>query len=374
MKKRKKVLIYGLYDWDNLGDDLMMFCINSELKKKNIEARFIKSHNNNYFDEKYIYEENLQTDKICDNKLVNSLLKFWQVFKFNPKKQDYDALIFMGGGYINRSIGSGFGKLIYIYLLKRKFKKKQVFFSGQTVGPVNNFIDKIMLKKIYNHANVYVREKDSYNLLYSLGIKCTLSGDDAFLLKEVKDSLIDKDYFIVNFKSFYGYDYLFDNFKKVIVNIAKEKKLKVALLPFRNINTYDEYKIHQQLKELLIKENIEVELLEIRKVNDLISYIKNCRFMIGTAYHFVTLGIFLNKKIYTGYIGKYYQTKIEGIINLTNYSNVECYNLEKDGFSKILDNINKNNQKDNQNDTVEGIKKAVYDEWNNITNSILKDK
>lgn len=365
----KKVLIYGLYDWDNLGDDLMMYCVKNKLEENNITPYFVRSHNDNYFDESYRYENSLQTDKISNNKIKNAILKFWQVFTFNPNKNNYDSIIFMGGGYINRSIGSGYGKLIYILLLKRKFKKMNIFFTGQTSGPINNFIDRILLKQIYKKATVYVREKNSYCLLKKIGINSLLAGDDAFLLNYSGIKKTKKDYFIVNFKSFSGYDNLFNKFQHLIINVARQRKLKVILIPFRNIDSYDEYRIHVKLKKILEKEKIEVELFKSKKVDELISCINNSKFMIGTAYHFLTLGILLNKTIFTGYVGKYYKNKIQGIIDLTEYKNVRCYDLEKEDLSQMEKDALKEIKKDNSN-KVESVKRDVSNEWDYVIKKI----
>lgn len=371
----KKVLIYGLYDWNNLGDDIMMYAIRNKLQLNNIQPYFISGHHDNYFNEKYVYENKLQTDKISKNKLLNSFLKFWQVLTFNPTKEKYDSIIFMGGGYINRSIGSGYGKLIYIYILKKKFSKKNIFFTGQTVGPINNKIDNFLIKHIYKNAKVYVREKYSQDLLNSLNVKNKLCGDDAFLLNtDLINNNKTKKYFVVNFKIFFGYENLFDNFYEMILKVAKEKKLSIVLIPFRNKEQYEEYRIHLKLKEKLEKEKINVSVFEFRDVNKLLECISNSEFMIGTAYHFLTLGILLKKRIYTGYIGEYYKTKIEGVIKLNNYDDAICYDLTNAKFIEMTNNILNFKNKINLKNSVNSIVKNVNIEWNNIIDNINGEK
>lgn len=316
----KKVLIYGLYDWNNLGDDLMMFCINNKLKEKNIEPYFIKSHQDNYFKFERKYDNTLYLDKKYKNRFLDAFSKIIQLLKFFRKKNEYEALIFMGGGYINRSIGSGYGKLIYMFVLKKIFniKNKKVYFTGQTVGPIFNVIDKFFIKHIYSNAKVFVRENNSYNLLKQINIKSELTGDDAFLINSItcnEQSTKKEKYILVNYKYFYGYENIFDDYIKLIKKIANKSGYNIVLIPFRNKKEYKEYYYHEKIKKILEINNIKVRILETSNVFEIMEYFKNAELVIGTAYHCVVLALINNTKIYCGYIGEYYKIKMTGILD-----------------------------------------------------------
>lgn len=376
----KKVLIYGVYDWNNLGDDLMMYAISNKLQSsKCLEPYFIKSHGDNYFDFDREYDLNLFLDCRFENVFLNKIFQFFNLLTFSLKKNDYDALIFMGGGYINRITGSGYGKLIYIFLLKTAFKlkKKKVFFTGQTVGPIKNSLDVFLIKKIYKDCKVVVRETYSKEFLDFLKVNCELVGDDAFLLNEASEVSCSKKekYVIVNYKLFTGYENLVPEFAEVIKKIYFEHNLLIKLLPFRNDN-YEEFNYHKELFEILKKSNIKVELCQTTSVQEVLDIFKNCEFVLATAYHAVVLGLMHNKRVYCGYIGEYYKTKIKGISQFYNEDRCRIYDFkDKEAFKKLLSDVSCKKSVDlSKEETTKKIKKEVNTEWDKIIGDILDEK
>lgn len=373
---KKKVLIYGLYDWCNLGDDLMMYEINNKIIEKNIIPFFIQNDNDNYFNFEKKYDSNLLINKKSEKSYFNKILKYFKLLKLLVRKNEYDALIFMGGGYINRSIGSGYGRLVYIYLLKTifKFQGKKVYFTGQTVGPINNKLEKMIIKKIYKKADVTVREKKSKKLLDELNIKNSLVGDDAYLsYNTFADKSIAEKFIIVNYKDFSGYEGIKNDFEKFLINVYNKTKLKIVLVPFRKGDKYSEYKIHKQFLKNLKEKGVNVELFEtdsVEKLNDLFA---SCEFVIATAYHAVVLGLKNNKKVYTGYVGKYYQTKMEGITSFYKNSSYKLYNLTNTNiFNTILDEINSYDVENNKISL--RIHNCVVNNWDRILMEINDEK
>lgn len=369
---KKKVLIYGLYDWCNLGDDLMMYEINKKITNENISPFFIRNDDDNYFSFKKKYDKNLFLNKKVKQKFFNKILKYYELIKLCFKRVDYDALIFMGGGYINRSIGSGYGRLIYIYLLKTifMFKGKKVYFTGQTVGPINNKLEKLIIKKIYNKADVAVRESKSEAILNDLNINNKLVGDDAYLsyFNASKKDVVDK-FIIVNYKDFVGYENIKGEFENFLIEVYKKTKFKIVLVPFRKGNKYNEYKIHKYFLKNLTIRGVKAELFETNNITELNDKFSTCEFVIATAYHAVVLGLKNNKKVYTGFIGDYYQTKIEGITNFYDSSCYELYNLaNKKSFCKYLDKIDLYNI-DSKNISLK-IHNNVLNNWNRILKEI----
>ncbi len=369
--EKKKVLIYGLYDWCNLGDDLMMYEINKKMLEANILPFFIRNDNDNYFDFDKKYDNNLFLNKRSKNPILNKFLKYYQLLKLLVRKNDYDALIFMGGGYINRSIGSGYGRLIYILLLKNIFKiqKKKVYFTGQTVGPINNNREKFIIKKIYNKSDVSVREKNSEKILNELDIKNNLIGDDAYLsYGKFNNESCNEKYIIVNYKDFTGYESIKDEFEKFLFQVYNKTKLKIVLIPFRKGKKYSEYIIHKQFANDLKNRGINVELFETDSVEKLNELFAQCEFVVATAYHAVVLGLKNNKKVYTGFIGKYYQTKIEGITSFYDNSSYKLYDLSTNNiFDTILNEINMDIVENNK------VSVKIHNDVNNNWNRILKE-
>ena len=85
---------------------------------------------------------------------------------------------------------------------------------------------------------------------------------------------------------------------------------------------------------------INVELFETDSVEKLNELFAQCEFVVATAYHAVVLGLKNNKKVYTGFIGKYYQTKIEGITSFYDNSSYKLYDLSTNNiFDTILNEI-----------------------------------
>lgn len=374
--KKKKILIYGLYDWCNLGDDLMMYEINKVIQKKGVMPFFIKNDDDNYFKFEREYDNKLFLSKKSKNPFFNKFLKYYELFRLILRKKDYDALIFMGGGYINRLIGSGYGRLIYIYLLKTIFVRqgKKVYFTGQTVGPIYNNLERFMIKKIYTKADVSVREEESEKILNKLKINNYLIGDDAYLNYEIlNDKKYNKKFIIVNYKDFTGYDGLRDDFEQFLFEVYSKTQLKIVLIPFRKGEKYSEYKIHKQFVKDLNNKGVDVELVETDSIKEINRLFAQCEFVIATAYHAVVLGLKNNKKVYTGFVGKYYQTKIEGIANFYDRSNYKIYDLSENNiFEIILQEIN--NDKVKKNNISLNLHNRVSANWNRILKEINDEK
>lgn len=374
---QKKVLIYGLYDWCNLGDDLMMYAINEKLKNKGIMPFFIRNNNDNYFNFERDYDNELSSGSSITNHLMNKIICYFKVLKLFFKN-DYDCLIFMGGGYINRAIGSGYGKLLYILLLKLafSFKRKKIYFTGQSVGPLYNKIDSFLIKKIYSKSIVSVRENVSFQLLNDLKIKSTFVGDDAFLLDLPKTVFrkYEKKYIIVNFKDFSEYSSIKNSFLELLKKNYRKNGYKIVLVPFRKGTCYNEYLIHKSFENELKEQGIDVELFETASVDELLEIFARCEYVIATAYHAVVLGLMSNKKVFTGYIGEYYKMKIEGITSFYSPLSYNVYNMKNSSvFDYMLKECNKKYNVKNQNIT-NRLHENVNDYWDKIVRKIENEK
>lgn len=368
----KKVLVYGAYDLDNLGDDYMMYQIDTKLKKSDIIPVYLKVKNRiNYFK-----MNNYETIDIFKGK--NKLEKFFNILKefFSSNNiKDIDALIFMGGGYTNENFGMA--NLIKMLLITLIFKsrKKKVIFTGQTVGPYKTNLFKLILKKIYKSASkVFVREEYSNILLDSLNIKNELSGDDAYLTLENLEN--DKNFdekencIIYNYKDFKGYENYKDDYFNMLLNIAIESKFKIKIIPFRSEENSNEYKINYELYTYLKNNNIDVEFIVERDINEFQKIFKKSKYVVGTAYHSIVLGLIFNCLPYSAYCGDYYKMKINGILKWYNYDDKNCIDISNINNNNFL--VIENEFKDNLNRQTK-ITKKISNNVSNAWNEIIKD-
>ena len=291
-----KVLIYGAYGMDNLGDDFMVECIKSKIKKNNIKPVLFKRNNEKYYfncieEEKYFFP--LEIRYKSKFKKIKETIKW--IFNTNLHKE-YKALIFMGGGYINEQFG--IKNLIRIYLLCLKHRKNNIYFTGQSVGPYKSFLGKILIKQIYMFGDkIAVREKTSSTYLSKEKIEHKLIGDDAFLFCYDGREKSNAKYVIFNCKDFKNYDTYKNNYFNFLLGVSRKCKNKVLIIPFRSEVNSNEYKINLELFNFLKMNKIDCLFVVEKDLNKFIDYYFSSNLTIGTAYHSIVLGLIANKEL-----------------------------------------------------------------------------
>lgn len=358
----------------------MMFLINQKLISNNVDPYFFQNdQKDNYFSFSRNYDLNFPISNLNFKAKIKTYFKVLK--KFFSKDLEYDAIIFMGGGYINRSIGSGYGRLLYIFLLKKLFisKGKKVYFTGQTSGPIQSKIDSFLIKHIYINSTIYTRESKSQELLENLKIKSELTGDDAFLYYQKLATTAKKTsrkYIIVNFKDFKDYNIFDEKMVQMVIEISKELDYDIVLLPFRNIEKYEEYKIHVNIMKKMKNSDINVNLFLTDSVEEIMSLYSQCSFVISTAYHAIVLGLIHNKYVFSGYLGEYYKTKIQGITGFYKKENYKIFDLDKsNSFTYMKESILKNyNKKINNTIVNEKLSLKVNTEWEKIIKEVQNEK
>ena len=370
----KNVLIYGVYDFDNLGDDYMVAVIDEYLKSKKINPIYINNSTiNNYFNLAIKREFELPFNKKYKNKIIKlfEIMK-WYFHKNNIK--NIDSLIFMGGGYTSESFGTR--NLLNLLLLCKKFKSKKIFFTGQTVGPVYKRLNMYLIKKIYKSGSaIFVRETKSQKFLASLGIKSKLVGDDAFLTNYCVKRDKAKDYIVYNYKDFKTYENYKKEYFKILLRFAKEKKMKVLVIPFRSSKGADEYKCNYELYTFLKSNGINTEFVVEKSINNFQEILSNSKIVIGTAYHSIVLGLIFNNKVFSYYNGKYYKQKIEGILDWFNLSKTNCEPMNNilSSYNKMCSSIEELDIKSNEK-IVKNIHTNVTKTWDYIIKCIIENK
>lgn len=367
----KKVLIYGAYGMDNLGDDYMMKCIDEKLLSEGLQPIYFKrNHESYYFEDcknKEMYEFPLELKyKSKLRKIIQTLKWYWKT----DDLKEIDALIFMGGGYINEQFG--IENIIKLYILTKKFKNKKIYFTGQSVGPVYSKFGKKIIKKIYESANaISVRETVSYDYLKKIGLKVNLVGDDAFLDKSFNDvQKAKKKHIIFNCKDFDKYEDFKESYFEFLLKIAKKEKDNIIIMPFRSSRNSNEYKINKELANYLEENEIVCNFVVNRDFSSFNDLFHNARFVVGTAYHSIVLGLKNNSKVFSFYSGDYYKMKIEGILDWYDISK-KCSKDMKNIKNVDLD-ILENYDSNVTPDITKKIQKSVDEFWNKIIKEVLE--
>lgn len=361
----KKILVYGAYGFDNLGDDLMLECVKRKVISKGYIPVFFKRYAQKfYFEQNYDNWYNFPAFSKFKNKLLTVInIIIWFFFS---KVNEFDSIIFMGGGYTNETFG--LRNLLQIYLLCLKFKRKKIYFTGQTVGPYNSWLGKFLTKKIYKMGRkVGLRETYSADLLDELGVQYNMIGDDAFLLQK-KVSHVKKDIVIFNIKNFKDYSTYFETFSNFLLNYAKlllSENLKIYIIPFCSDKNSTEYEINYNLYQLLKENKVNCKFFVEKDFDKFVDMFSHAKIVIGSAYHSIVLGSIFNSDVYSFYDGVYYEHKIKGILKWFNYDISRCVKFSE------LKNINDIptipcKLKKNQLNIVDNISNDVNSFWDNI--------
>lgn len=366
----KKILLFGAYSYNNLGDDLILLLVNRLIKRKEtMPLVFNRYSMNDFFTNNYNFLDNAVFDVKLNRKKIKRILKI----KFE-KIKSIDALFFIGGGYSNEKFG--IMNLIKMNIIAKKYSKANVpiYFFGQTIGPTTSNIGYKLLGKIYSKGKkVYVREK--YSMKYfNNKINTELVGDDAYLAYEDFEKCNNrKENIIVNIKDFENnYEY-YNEYFNLIYNISKESNNEIHIIPFRNDKNEREYKLNYKLYQDLKKQNVNCKFILIDTYENLINEFSKAIAVIGSAYHSVVLGLIAGANVYGIYNGNYYERKIKGILDLYGLGEKNTISFEnlKKMSSKFKDNFISIGL--NENSEISNISKDIYEKVLHTYDTIIED-
>ena len=370
----KKVLLYGMCGMDNLGDDLMYYSISKFLNSKGYSIEFISRMRwKAYFSKEKvpncvslpIYEKNFVWIGQKIYKYAPCIKRFYDGSKFRKlssyfKSNKYDALFFLGGGYItsNKTVMS-VGELENMVLLAQIAKNMgmKVIFSGLTVGPFekNDRAQQLALQLFSYADSISVREQYSYNELKKMGINALLTGDNIFLSNA--ESSKKSEHILVNLKYHKEQSINTNNIMPSIVELCKGTIFPVKVISFRSDENSDEYQLNKRFCSMLQAEGIKSEIVIPGTVDELFNLFQKAEFIIGSAYHSVAVALLCRKKIYTWFEGKYYTFKIKGLLDMFGIKNVSKY-------SKLYESVDK------YEFSMETVRKNVQREWEEIVKLI----
>ena len=355
----KKILLFGAYSDNNLGDDLILLLVNRLINRKQAMPLVLNRYGmNDFFTNNYNFVDNSIYNPELNNKKLKRMLKIKA-----EKIEKTDALFFLGGGYSNEKFG--IMNLIKMNIVVKKYSKEKVpiYFFGQTIGPSKSKMGYKILKNIYSKGkNVYVREKYSINF-FEKDITTELVGDDAYLAYEDFDkNRATKENIIVNMKDFANNDEYYNDYLNMIINISKKTNNEIHIVPFRNDKNSREYKLNYKLYCDLNKKEIKCKFGAIKTYKDLINEFSSAITVIGSAYHSVVLGLIAGANVYGIYNGEYFKQKIKGVLNLYDMSEnntISFKNLSDESEQFINEIITKGLK---ENEKISDTSRAIYEE------------
>lgn len=315
-----KVLISGYYGFGNFGDELILSCLCSHLKLKNINVSVLSSNPkytsvNNGVDAFYSF----------DFKALPDLIK------------KHDILI-SGGGSLLQDVTSKKSLIYYLIIifLALFFKKKVIIFA-QGIGPISDkflfFITKLLLKHC---SYVSVRDEKSLEVLNNSGIDADLLCDPAFSisLPEYKPNGVIG----VQLRDFPSLD---KNDLKVLVNhiLSTFPNSKIELICFQDAYDYEISKYFEKLlKECSPSAN--VEILHGLTNQEIIYKMSSMEYLYAMRFHAIVIALMYGiKTVAINYDAKVEKLAKEVDISLLNldFSNIKDINWKHVKFARCFD-------------------------------------
>jgi polysaccharide pyruvyl transferase WcaK-like protein len=281
--KNMNLILYGYYGYLNIGDDLMLKGLLDILKKE----KNIKRINVIVRDKKNIAYVDKKVFMIDINERYR-LIKILCLFLLS------DVSIWGGGTcfYDSKNEKNEMVRLFRNVLISRLMMKKYIFLN---VG-IGDFYNKDKLRVLtllLKYANYFkFREKQSLKTalkFYNKPEKYSLGADMVFLSTSfIRDIFNDKNkqkekYFV--FSGVYKYTNdkaVVDCYRNILINIVKEKGIKVYLLPCHQY-LRDDNVFHEKLIDGLDSEMF--KLIKYSSIEEYIVFIKNAEFVISMRLH-----------------------------------------------------------------------------------------
>lgn len=297
MKKSKtiaKIMISGYYGFNNTGDEAILKSMVRAFKEKIAQVKItVLSHSP------------LQTSQTYQVKSINRL----HLINIVCCLRDTNLFISGGGGLLQDSTGKGWSILYYLGLiLVAKIVKIPVMIYAQGIGPVNNQVNKKLMKWILNKVElITVRDNSSKELLENLGVvkpSIYVNSDPVFLLKRRSINYIIDSYPYIqelinstnrplvgvsvrehrsngpDLKRIFAQaaDYLIENYK-----------VKIIFLPFK----FDE-DVHISEEILSLMKN-QADVLKIKlEPEELLSLLSRLSLMVGVRLHSIIFSSMAN--------------------------------------------------------------------------------
>jgi colanic acid/amylovoran biosynthesis protein len=350
MKGSTKVLIINAYSHYNRGDSGIIIAMIDIIRKSfDNPDIFVMSQ---YHEQNIDYYEKIKVKSVPPvwdivgtkgfvNKYINGVQKVLFYKNQSIKHiQNADLVLSAGGGYLYSSnrgpLGIGFLNALFHIWLSKKLKKKTFLFP-QSIGPLNYFVDKIVLKIVLDKIDlIYSREAITKDLLINVNAKKELLPDIAFSLMPQKSTFIDENIQVSNDILNIGITVLdwrfacknsdFSDINQYLskianalrnLNLASNKKIKIYIFPQVTVNQKDgDIEVSKILAE---KIQGDVEIFNLDNINgpkELIYLYSKMNLFIGSRMHSAIFSLAGNVPT----IALAYQPKTIGTFALINMS------------------------------------------------------
>lgn len=367
----RKVLLLGAYGLDNLGDDFMLAQVVDRLGAAGIQAWTVNTHRNRYYfsniQYKCIYSPLFSKES---NKVIKLLKCIFYCF-CTRKKEKFSNVIFIGGGYTNEDKGSRDLDRYQLLLKKVCTKNFRCFFTGQTVGPAYSAYMKRAIVKLYRKGSfIYVREQYSQRLLAMLGLNSVLTGDDALL--SCRDlPIVKENYAIFSFKVFPGYAKYQDTIFRFYYSLAKMLGCPIYILPFRSDKNDVEFSLNYDLYLHLQNRGVKASFFFSREITRVEQVFRSAKYVVGSAYHSIALGLINEANVYAIYSGEYYGIKMKGLLELYGLDVKTSSTFDSLDPSRAYDVLTSDGAFEVARKRNQVLSETVEGEWNEIISNIL---
>jgi len=301
INKSNDIVISGYYGFSNMGDDSLLLAFINKVKKEKTDINIT------------VFSKKPQKmECIYGVKCVNRF-NFFKIFKEIKNTK----LLITGGGTLLQDSTSTRSFFYYLSIIKIAVHyNKKIFLYANGLGPINKKSNIKKIKKIIPLIDkISLREKESYEYLKNLGIKCdnvSISADPVFLLDNAdcsQNEYLYLDHKLDNNKKYYIIATRGKNlpigFENALLEVCQRIESEYHMTPiFVAMQEKVDYALAERLSSK-IKNSITIKNLS---ANDFINFINDkAEFVIGMRLHSAIYSMLASKPI----IGIVYDPKIE---------------------------------------------------------------
>lgn len=306
----KKVLLFGYYGENNLGDDLLLESLINALQSKFLLGILVRKGTNLGSNFKFRVFNKFSLD------LLKGIL--WS-----------DVVVGGGGGlFQDKTSFRSFYYYLLIVLLSLILKRK-VFLLGQSFSPLKNRFHEFILKEILNHCeDIYVRDSLSKDYLVKIGInpaKIKLSTDLSLLI-DFPNYELEANILGLNLRQWY-------NFKGIdLENLVTQLLKKFEKIYFFSMQPHDSKLYYEILRNYKSK-----TMLISANDPDFWRYFSSCRLFIGMRLHSCIISMSLG----IPFVAIVYDEKVKAFCKEIDW-NFFVENFELDKILYYIEELEKN--------------------------------
>ncbi|MGV8146115.1 MAG: polysaccharide pyruvyl transferase CsaB [Alkaliphilus sp.] len=299
-----KILIFGYYGFQNLGDEAILQAIIEQLKSLSVENKITVLT--------YKAED---TKKSFD---VNTVSR--NDFRGLIKTIKEVDVVISGGGSILQDVTSSRSLMYYLtIILMSKIFSKKVMFYANGFGPINKGLNRIIAAYIINKVDVItVRDYKSKELMQAMGVKNNIivTADATFslkLLEERERGQLWDEIGIDNTRKTIGISVRkwkkLKDYKKIIAKMGdylSKLNYQIVFIPMQHPNDVE---ISKEIATMMESKSVVLE--KKYTANELISIIENLEMLIGMRLHSLIFAAIAGVPM----VGVEYDPKIKSFID-----------------------------------------------------------